>query len=92
MEMINIYTFLFKQIGRRVAYYRRLRNLTQEELAKRINISKSSLGKVERGKYNNNISLSMLMAIAEGLNVNLAVLVTFDEREQALEWEKPKLN
>jgi transcriptional regulator with XRE-family HTH domain len=85
--MMDIYTFFFKQIGRKVAYYRRLRNLTQEELAKRINISTSSLGKIERGKYNNNISVSMLMTIAMGLNIDIAMLVTFDEREKAMELE-----
>ena len=80
----KIFTFKYKQIGRKVAYYRRLRNLTQEELAKRINISTSSLGKIERGKYNNNISLSMLMLIAEGLKIDLTMLVNFDEREDEL--------
>ncbi|WP_371381822.1 helix-turn-helix domain-containing protein [Sporomusa aerivorans] len=85
--MMDIYTFLFKQVGRKVAYYRRLRNMTQEELAKRINISTSSLGKIERGKYNNNISLSMLMTIAQGLNIDVAMLVTFDERERAMAYE-----
>lgn len=85
--MMDIYTFFFKQIGSKIAYYRRLRNMTQEELAKRINISTSSLGKIERGKYNNNISLSMLMTIAMGLNVDIAMLVTLDEREKAMEFE-----
>lgn len=82
--MSKIFTFRYKQIGRKVAYYRQLRNLTQEELAKRINISTSSLGKIERGKYNNNISLSMLMLIAEGLKIDLTMLVNFDEREDGL--------
>ncbi|XFO69562.1 hypothetical protein SPSIL_057960 [Sporomusa silvacetica DSM 10669] len=85
--MSDIFTFKYKQIGRKVAYYRRLKNLTQEELARRINISVSSLGKIERGKYNNNISLSILLAIAEGLNIDLAMLVTFDAREKTLEWQ-----
>jgi len=62
--------------------------MTQEALAEKINISTSSLGKIERGKYNNNVSLSMLMAIADGLHVELAMLVIFDAREKALEWEE----
>ena len=56
---------MYKQIGNKVAYYRKLRNLTQDELADRVNISVSSLSKLERGKYNNNIPLSMLIMIAE---------------------------
>lgn len=89
MEMISIYTFRYRQIGRKIAYYRRLRNLTQEELASRINISTSTLSKIECGRYNNNLSLSMLLAIADGLNIELSILVTFDEREQELEKGKP---
>jgi hypothetical protein len=36
------------------------------------------------GKFNNNIPLSMLMAIAEGLNIELSLLVTFVEGEKKL--------
>ena len=73
---------MYKQIGNKVAYYRKLRNLTQDELADRVNISVSSLSKLERGKYNNNIPLSMLIMIAEGLRIDVSMLVTFDEREK----------
>lgn len=88
--MITIFAFRFKQIGRKIAYYRRLRNLTQAELARQINISTSTLGKIECGKYNNNISLSMLMTIADGLNIDLVMLITFDAREAELECERPE--
>ena len=79
---------MYKQIGNKVAYYRKLRNLTQDELADRINISVSSLSKLERGKYNNNIPLSMLIMIAEGLRIDVSMLVTFDEREKLLEFDQ----
>ena len=91
VEMIAIFAFKYKQIGRKIAYYRRLRSMTQEELARRVNISTSSLGKIECGRYNNNLSLSMLMSIAEGLNIDLVLLVTFDERENALDCEQSEL-
>ena len=86
--MIKIYSFMYKQIGNKVAYYRKLRNLTQDELADRVNISVSSLSKLERGKYNNNIPLSMLIMIAEGLRIDVSMLVTFDEREKFLEFDQ----
>ena len=78
---------MYKQIGNKVAYYRKLRNLTQDELADRVNISVSSISKLERGKYNNNIPLSMLIMIAEGLRIDVSLLVTFDEREKLLEFD-----
>ena len=87
LTLIKIYSFMYKQIGNKVAYYRKLRNLTQDELADRVNISVSSLSKLERGKYNNNIPLSMLIMIAEGLRIDVSLLVTFDEREKLLEFD-----
>ena len=62
--------------------------LTQDELADRVNISVSSISKLERGKYNNNIPLSMLIMIAEGLRIDVSMLVTFDEREKLLEFDQ----
>ena len=79
---------MYKQIGNKVAYYRKLRNLTQDELADRVNISVSSISKLERGKYNNNIPLSMLIMIAEGLRIDVSMLVSFDEREKLLEFDQ----
>ena len=78
---------MYKQIGNKVAYYRKMRNLTQDELADRVNISVNSISKLERGKYNNNIPLSMLIMIAEGLRIDVSMLVTFDEREKLLEFD-----
>ena len=75
-------SFKFKQIGGKIAYYRRLRNLTQEKLARKVNISSSTLSKIERGKYNKNISVLMLINIAEGLSVDLVWLVESDKRER----------
>jgi transcriptional regulator with XRE-family HTH domain len=78
---------VYLQIGQKIAYYRKLRNFSQDELARRVNISKSSLGKIERGKYNNNIPMSVLIAIAESLNIELATLVTFNAEEKKMQWE-----
>lgn len=82
LEMIAIYTFRYKQIGRKIAYYRQLSDLTQELLANRANISVSSLSKIERGKYNKNLSLSMLFCIAASLNIEVTSLLTFSDEEK----------
>lgn len=75
---------LYKQIGAKIAYYRKMRDLTQEALAQKIHISRSSIGRIERGKYNHNISLSLLMDIADGLGIELSMLVCFDEQENKI--------
>lgn len=79
-----MFAFRCKQIGLKIAYYRRLQSLTQAELARRINISDSTLGKIECGKYNKNLSLAMLMNIAEGLGVDVIMLIDVDKRENVI--------
>lgn len=79
---------LFKQIGAKIAYYRTLRNMTQKELAKRAKISRSALSRIECGKYNDNVSVSLLFNIAEGLRIDTALLMTFNETEKQMWWQE----
>ena len=79
---------LFKQIGAKIAYYRTLRNMTQRDLAKRANISRSALSRIECGKYNDNVSVSLLFDIADGLRIDTALLMTFNETEKQMWWQE----
>ena len=81
---------IFRQIGAKIAYYRTLRQMTQAELAKKANLSKGSIGRIERGKYNKGVPISTLLDIAEGLRIELASLVTFSEEEKKVWWEIDK--
>ena len=71
--MDNRKSIIFKQIGAKIAYFRTVRGLTQNSLASKINISLNTLGKIERGKYNKNLSISML---------DMVLLLTFTEDEK----------
>lgn len=82
---------LFRQIGAKIAYYRTLRDMSQKELAKRAHLSVSSLSKIERGRYNDNVSVSLLFDIAEGLQIDITMLVTFNDLEKNM-WWKPLTN
>ena len=77
---------VFKQIGAKIAYHRTLRGLHHTDLATKIGIRRSVLSRIERGKYNENVSVSILLDIAQGLDIDLAMLVTFDEHEKRM-WE-----
>ena len=81
---------IYRQIGAKIAYYRTLRQMTQAELAKKVNLSRSSIVRIERGKYNNGVPISTLLDIAEGLRIDLASLVTFSEEEKKVWWEIDK--
>lgn len=81
---------IFRQIGAKIAYYRTLRQMTQAELAKRANLSKGSIGRIERGRYNKGVPISTLLDIAEALRIDLSSLVTFSEEEKKVWWEIDK--
>ena len=63
-----------------------MRDISQEELAERENITQSTLSKIERGKYNNNVSVSLLIDIADCLQIDIALLVTFNDAERQMWW------
>ena len=74
----------FKQIGAKIAYYRTLYGMGQVELAKRAHISQSALSRIEHGKYNENVSISMILDIAEGLEIDPSLLTTFSDMEKKM--------
>ena len=78
---------IFRQIGAKVAYYRTLRGITQEKLAERMGLHKSVISRIERGKYHNDLSLATLLKIAEKLQIDPSLFLTFNELEKKLWWE-----
>lgn len=57
-----------KFIGERMRHYRQERGLTLKELASRLNMHFTTVGRMENGKHN--FTFEKLNAIAEALNVN----------------------
>lgn len=68
-------------LGLRVGYYRRRAGFTQEQLAERINVSWSSISKIESGATG--VSLRMLWAIADALGISAATLLAEDGSDHA---------
>lgn len=66
----------YKKIGLKIAYYRRIKGYTQEELARRAQISTSYLSRIERGNYTKSVSLSALLIIAQALDIDIGDLVS----------------
>ncbi len=65
----------YKMIGARIVYYRKIRGMTQEYLAEIVGISPQYLSKIENGNYSKSVSFSVLMRIAEKLNIKIEKLV-----------------
>jgi transcriptional regulator with XRE-family HTH domain len=60
-------------VGQNVGHWRRVRGLTQEELAFRAEIDLTYLGGIERGKRNP--SLLVMARIAKALSIELPALL-----------------
>lgn len=67
---------LLEHTGKRIRFYRRLKKLSQDELATAIHKSESTLSKYERGTIA--IDIATLLDIARVLNVSISELVNFD--------------
>ena len=78
---------IFRQIGAKVAYYRTLRGITQEKLAEKMGLHKSVISRIERGKYHNVLSLATLLKIAEKLQIDPSLFLSFNDLEKKLWWE-----
>lgn len=61
------------QIGRRIRAFRKLKRIQQTELAKRIDVSTTVLGRIERGEKEP--SEEMLTNIAQALHIQIEELI-----------------
>ena len=59
----------YRRIGLKISYYRKLRGLTQENLAEMIDKNLAFIGAVEAPNINRTVSLDTLFDIAEVLGV-----------------------
>ena len=78
---------IYKHIGARIAYFRTLNDMSQEDLAQRIHLSRGTLGKIERGIYGSSISLDTLLDISDELGLDLNMLISSDPEERQY-WNK----
>lgn len=72
------YSFEYTELGYNIAYYRKHRNLTQEQLAEMVDISRQHLGAIEAPNIIRPFSLDLLFAIANALNVEPYKLFLFN--------------
>lgn len=59
----------YRQLGLKIAYYRKLRGYTQEELAEELDMDTSFIGQIEAPNIHKPISLTTLFRIAKVLNI-----------------------
>lgn len=69
----------FRNLGLRIAYYRKKKGYTQEELAERIDRNPVFIGHIEAPGVQKSLSLDTLFAIADALDVPAYKFFLFDE-------------
>jgi transcriptional regulator with XRE-family HTH domain len=69
IDMDKDFSLEFKTVGLNISYYRKLRGLTQLQLADKINISRTHMSNIEAPNMHTSISLELLFTIADALNV-----------------------
>ena len=67
------------QIGLKVAYYRKLRGLTQEELAEKVGLTTTFIGHIEAPNMVTPLSLDTLFRISRELDIPEHKFLMFDE-------------
>lgn len=69
----------YRQLGLTIAYYRKLRGLTQMQLAEYVDLSRTHISNLEAPNMPTSISLDKLFDISETLEVPIAKLFEFRE-------------
>lgn len=68
----------YLQLGLKIAYFRKLRGLTQEQLAEQVGLTPAFIGHVEAPNIKKAISLDTLFDIAETLEIPPYKFLLFD--------------
>jgi len=69
----------YRQLGLTIAYYRKMRNITQIQLAEYANISRTHISTLEAPNMPTSISLEKLFDIADVLDVPIKEFFNFRE-------------
>lgn len=69
----------YRKLGLKISYYRKLKGMTQEQLAEKIDKNLAFIGAVEAPNIDRAISLDTLFDIADTLGVPAYRFLDFDE-------------
>ena len=75
------YNHILIKIGLNVAYYRKLRSLTQEQLAEKVNESRTTIANIENSDKFHSMALGTLLKIADALDIPVKKLFDFRDED-----------
>lgn len=68
-----------RELGQAIAYYRKYRNMSQEQLAEHIGISRNHLAAIEAPNVFRGISIDAIFSIAKVLDIDVCKLFQFSK-------------
>jgi len=68
----------YTKIGLKISYYRKIKSLTQEQLAEKLGCGVSFIGQIEAPNIHKAISLDTLFRIAKALDIPAYKLLYFE--------------
>lgn len=77
MENVD-FSMEFKKLGLKIAYFRKVKGYTQEELAELMGVATSYIGAIEAPNMDKTISLTTLFRIANILDTSAWKFLDFD--------------
>lgn len=69
-ENLDNYQEEYDRLAEKLSYYRKIKHITQQELAKRVGVSASYIAKIEGGHCLPGLSLDLFFAICCGLQID----------------------
>ena len=76
--------YVYSLVSERIKYFRKKRNLTQEELAEKTYCSRGFIGNIESQKTSQTFSLSTIYSFARALDIPLELFVKEDINEELI--------
>lgn len=73
-----MFAMRYKEIGLKIAYYRKKKGLTQAQLAERVGKSTNYIGLIERGNNGKSFSMGTLFSIALVLEIKPEQLLSME--------------
>lgn len=68
----------YKRLGLNIAYHRKLKHITQSQLAERIGISRTHMSNIEAPNMRAPLSLEVVFRIADALEIPVDTLFKFE--------------
>lgn len=70
----------YTELGLNIAFYRKKRGLTQEQLSEKVGVSRSHLSAIEAPNIIKPFSIELLFNIADALDIKPSMLLEFREK------------